>query len=72
MPLIAITFHRHSLVSKTLPVTLKNVMDLFVKIVNYISGRALNHRLFKTFCSDLDIDASVLLFHTDVGWLSRV
>ena len=31
----------------------------------------MNHRLFKAFCSDLDIDASVLLFHTDVRWLSR-
>ena len=63
--------HRQALVSKTLPCTLKNVMDSCVKIVNYIRGRALNRRLFKAFCSDLDDDASVLLFHTDVRWLSR-
>ena len=33
----------------------------------------MNHRLLKAFCSDLDDDASVLLFHTDVRsrWLSR-
>ena len=46
-------------------------MDSCVKIINYIRGRALNHRLFEAFCSDLDDDASVLLFHTDVRWLSR-
>ena len=45
--------------SKTLPLTLKNVMDSCVKIVNFIRGRANNHRLFKAFCSDLDDGASV-------------
>uniref|UniRef100_A0A8C4TCW7 Uncharacterized protein n=1 Tax=Erpetoichthys calabaricus TaxID=27687 RepID=A0A8C4TCW7_ERPCA len=63
--------HRQALVSKTLPVTLKNVMDSCVKIINFIRGRALNHRLFKAFCSELNDDASILLFHTEVRWLSR-
>lgn len=63
--------HRQALMSKTLPVTLKNVMNYVVKIVNFIRGRALNHRLFKAFCSELDENASVLLFHTEVRWLSR-
>ena len=35
--------------SKTLPVAQKNVMDLCVKIVNYIQGKAWNHKLFKAF-----------------------
>ena len=64
--------HRHTLVSTTLPLTLKNVMDSCVKIVNFIRGRVLNHRLFKAFCSDLDDGASVLLFHTEVRWHCRV
>ena len=63
--------HRQALVSKCLPVTLKNVMDSCVKIVNFIRGRSLNHRLFKAFCGELGDDASVLLFHTEVRWLSR-
>ena len=55
-------FHRHALVVKTLFVTLKNEINSCVKIVNYVRGRALNQRLFKAFCSDLDDDASVCCF----------
>ena len=58
--------------SKTLLVSMKIALDLGVKIVNYIQGKVLNNRLFKACCSDLDDDdASVLLFHTDIRWLSR-
>ena len=48
------------------------MMNSCAKIVNYIRGKALNHHmLLKAFCSDLDDDASVLLFHTNVRQLSR-
>ncbi|XP_051784720.1 protein ZBED8-like [Erpetoichthys calabaricus] len=63
--------HLQALVSKTLPVTLKNVVDSCVKIINFIRGRALNHRLFNAFCSELNDDASILLFHTEVRWIFR-
>ena len=41
--------HRQALVSKTLPVTQKNEINSCVKIINYIRGRALNHRWFEAF-----------------------
>uniref|UniRef100_UPI00358EA82C protein FAM200C-like n=1 Tax=Myxine glutinosa TaxID=7769 RepID=UPI00358EA82C len=63
--------HRHALASKTLPPNLKKVLDTCVKIINWIRGRALNHRIFKSFCEDLGSEHSVLLFHTEVRWLSR-
>ena len=62
--------HRHALASKTLPPNLKKVLDTCVKIINWIRGRALNHRIFKSFCEDLGCEHSVLLFHTEVRWLS--
>ena len=63
--------HRHALASKTLPSKLKNVLDISVKAINWIRGRALNHRLFKSLCQDYGSEHSVLLFHTEVRWLSR-
>ena len=45
--------HRYALASNTLPGSLKEVLDLVIKLVNYIKGSALNCRLFKEFCKDM-------------------
>lgn len=63
--------HRHALACKTLPTQLKEVMDTAVQAVNFIRARALNHRLFKILCQEMGSDHEVLLFHTEVRWLSR-
>ena len=42
-----------------------------MKVVNFIKGRDLNHRLFKEFCKEMDAKYTVLLYHTEVRWLSR-
>ena len=63
--------HRYALMSKTLPDNLKEVMDAAVHIVNFIRGRATNHRLFKRLCKEMGTEHTVLLFHTNVRWLSR-
>ncbi|XP_047491208.1 protein ZBED8-like [Penaeus chinensis] len=39
--------------------------------IKWIRGRALNHRLFVSLCEDLGSEHTVLLFHTEVRWLSR-
>ena len=62
--------HRHVLASKTLLPKLKNVLDTSVNTINLISGRALNHRLFKWLCQDFGSEHLALLFHADVRWLS--
>jgi hypothetical protein len=42
-----------------------------VKVANFISARALNHRLFKGVCQEMGAEYEGLLYCTDVRWLSR-
>ena len=48
--------HRQALASKTLPESLEKFLDQIIKIVNFIKAGALNSRLFKAFCVDMDSD----------------
>ncbi|XP_042213890.1 zinc finger BED domain-containing protein 5-like, partial [Homarus americanus] len=63
--------HRQALASKTLPAPLGKVLDQTIQIVNFVKGGALNSRLFKQLCTDMDAAHYLLLFHTNVRWLSR-
>jgi len=63
--------HRHALAAKTLPPDLRKILEISVKVVNMIRGRALNHRLFQSFCEEVGKEHTVLLYHTEVRWLSR-
>lgn len=42
-----------------------------IKVVNVIKSSALNTRLFKKLCTEMDSDHEALLFHTEVRWLSK-
>ena len=63
--------HGHSLASKILPASLKAVFDDVVRIVNFIKSKDLNSRIFKQFCNEMGQSYKVLLYHTEVRWLSR-
>ena len=62
--------HREALASKTLPDQINTVFKVLVKIVNYVKSSALNTRLFRKICQDIESDFKGLLFHTPVRWLS--
>ena len=73
-PHITIThymLHRHALVSKTLSSSLDDVLKIVVKTVNYVKGRPLNHCIFMQLCEQMDSEFKVLLYHSEVCWLSR-
>ncbi|XP_010991120.3 protein FAM200C isoform X2 [Camelus dromedarius] len=61
----------HELVTKTLPTKLTDALSTVVRVINFIKGRAPNHRLFQAFFEEIGIEYSVLLFHTKMRWLSR-
>ncbi len=51
--------------------SLHGVLDVAVKIVNFVKARATNSRLFTVLCEEVGADYHTLLMHTDVRWLSR-
>ncbi len=63
--------HREVLVSKTIPVELKQVLNQVVEMVNYIKSRPLKSCLFEQICVDMDSQHKRLILHTEVRWLSR-
>ncbi|XP_076337688.1 protein FAM200B-like [Tachypleus tridentatus] len=63
--------HRYSLGSKSLPGNLKLVFENVLKIVNFIKSRDVNSRIFRELCKEMGEQYQVLLYHTDVRWLSR-
>ena len=73
-PHIAFThcmLHKDALVSKMLPSSLADVLKIVVKTVNFVRGRALNHCIFMQLCKEMDSKFKVLLYYTEVRWLSR-
>ncbi|GBL79359.1 hypothetical protein AVEN_92554-1 [Araneus ventricosus] len=46
--------HRQSLAAKSLPDSLKEVLNQSVKVVNFIKANSTNTRLFKSLCGDMD------------------
>ena len=63
--------HKHALVSKMLPSLLADVLKIVVETVNFVRSRALNHRIFMQLCEEMHSKFKVLLYHTEVRWLSR-
>ena len=65
------SLHRYTLASKTLPLHLIEVMDVAVKVINFIRLKAKTHRLFQLLAKEMGVQHVGLLFYTKVRWLSR-
>ncbi|CAL9696028.1 unnamed protein product [Knipowitschia caucasica] len=63
--------HRHALATKTLPPKMAEVLQTVVECVNYVRNSALRHRLFSELCKEMGSEFEVLLYHSNVRWLSR-
>ena len=63
--------HRQALASKTLPESLQDSLNIAIKTVNFIKNGALNTRLFRNLCSEMNAEHQNLLYYTRVRWLSK-
>ena len=63
--------HRQALASKTLPESLQDALNIAIKTVNFIKNGALNTRLFRNLCSEMNTEHQNLLYYTRVRWLSK-
>lgn len=63
--------HRHALATKTLPPKMAEVLKTVVECVNYVRTSALRHRIFSELCKEMGAEFEVLLYHSNVRWLSR-
>ena len=64
--------HREALAPITLPINMKSVLQTLIKMVNFIIKSALNIRLFRLLCEELNSTHKDLLYYTAVIWLSKV
>lgn len=63
--------HREHLTVRKIGCELYLIMNDVVSIVNFVKTCALNSRLFKILCRDMESNHNTFLFHTDVRWLFR-
>uniref|UniRef100_UPI00358F626F zinc finger BED domain-containing protein 5-like n=1 Tax=Myxine glutinosa TaxID=7769 RepID=UPI00358F626F len=49
----------------------EDVLEQVITIVNYVKSSALNSRLFKQLCTEMDSEHKNLLYYTKVRWLSK-
>ena len=62
------SLHRYTLASKTLPLHLMEVMEVAVKVINFIRSRAKNYWLFQLLAKEMRAQSVGLLFYTKVRW----
>ena len=63
--------HRQALASKTLPKFPLDVLNTVIKTVNFVKKGAINTRLFRKLCLEMNAELLNLLHYTLVRWLSK-
>ena len=63
--------HREALAFKTLPCGRQEVLNITIKVVNFVKSSATYTRLFRKLWEDMESDHKNLLYYTKVRWLSK-
>ncbi|KAF2365031.1 hypothetical protein FHG87_004211 [Trinorchestia longiramus] len=63
--------HRHALATKTLSPKLAKELNIIVECINHVRTSALRHRIFSEPCKEMGSEFKVLLYHSNIRWLSR-
>ena len=63
--------HRHALATITFTPKLAEVLKIVVEYVNYVQNNAMKHRIFKELCNEISSVFEVLLYYSNVWWLSQ-
>ena len=63
--------HRHALATKTFPPELAEVLTIVMECVNYLQNGALKHCIFKELYNEMGFEFKLLLYYSNVRWLSQ-
>jgi len=63
--------HREHLTAKDTNENLFDVLNISIKIVNFIPANAVNTSIFKVMCEEMGLGIKNVILHTYVQWLSR-
>lgn len=63
--------HREALAAKNVTPELNTVMDIIIKVVNYIKTRPVKARFFQKLCEELGAEHTSLIYYCNSRWLSR-
>ena len=63
--------HMHALATKTFTSKLAEVLKIVVEYVNYVRNNAMKHRIIKKLSNKVSSEFEVLLYYSNVWWLSR-
>ncbi|XP_023211413.1 zinc finger BED domain-containing protein 5-like, partial [Centruroides sculpturatus] len=63
--------HRKALATKNISPELNIVIDIIIKVVNFIKTRLVKARFFRKLCEDLGAEHTSLLYYCNSCWLSR-
>ncbi|XP_035230503.1 general transcription factor II-I repeat domain-containing protein 2B-like [Stegodyphus dumicola] len=62
--------HQENLCKKSFS-NFEHVMNVVVKVDNFIRSKGLNHRQFQQFLSDLEAEYGGVVYYAEVHWLSQ-
>ncbi|XP_050547005.1 zinc finger BED domain-containing protein 5-like [Daktulosphaira vitifoliae] len=63
--------HHQAHAAKTFPQEYSKVLNIIIKIINSIKGKALQTQLFRIICEDMGVLQQNLLYHTEVRWFLK-